>query len=555
MEQRAMEMKTWNSGVVLSRARSDGDRRSVVSTNNEQLFESASARRGGITTISRSYFHGQTNSLITNESRQDSLGGINHGGLRRRVSRSLTRDLGDQMLESISISRELTGQILGEVDSSIVAQIGDSGDRSIRSSHEYDHELMGVPTDKENNTENGLQRSANDVEIVTDGFLSRHPGSKLGSPSCLLEADSLFPLPAADLMLHVTEKDMVQNMDVSSKQDVQNRLPPRLDYVSYLIHLAVFGILGVLTRYLLERLFGPDLLALTGDDTPLYLDLPSNMLGSFLMGWFGIVFKADVRAISEHLVIGITTGYMGSLTTFSGWNQKMLNLSTKGHWAYAVAGIILGMLIVNECINIGVESAEWLRRCFLEWIENCPERTKTILKNMRLDTFKWNVIIMIFMLVIWASLWGLSGTLAGKELDNLTSGAILWLGCLAGPVGVWARWYLARLNGQGLGKKGSLKWLPIGTLLANFLAACFMAALTTISKAVNTKRCTIILSGVQFGFLGCLSTVSTFVAEVYAMRHSGHPGRALSYALLTILPSFAAGILIYSIPVWTKHYH
>ena len=61
------------------------------------------------------------------------------------------------------------------------------------------------------------------------------------------------------------------------------------------------------------------------------------------MGWFGIIFKADIRNISDHLIIGITTGYMGSLTTFSGWNQKMVGLSSKGHWVYAIAGIVLGI--------------------------------------------------------------------------------------------------------------------------------------------------------------------------------------------------------------------
>jgi CrcB protein len=76
-----------------------------------------------------------------------------------------------------------------------------------------------------------------------------------------------------------------------------------------MIHLAVFGFLGVFTRYGLQKLFGPDCLALTSDQSPLYPDLPSNMLGSFLMGWFGIIFKADIRNISDHLIIGITDGH------------------------------------------------------------------------------------------------------------------------------------------------------------------------------------------------------------------------------------------------------
>lgn len=60
------------------------------------------------------------------------------------------------------------------------------------------------------------------------------------------------------------------------------------------------------------------------------------------MAWFGIIFKTDIRHISEHLIVGITTGYMGSLTTFSGWNQAMVSMSSKDYWAYAIAGIVLG---------------------------------------------------------------------------------------------------------------------------------------------------------------------------------------------------------------------
>lgn len=518
------------------------------SSNKEKFGRSASSSRAGIPspfrTLSCNSSLGRSTSAITNESEQESFGMISRRGSRRRGSCSLPRDLGDRVLEAISLSRELAGQILGEVDSSLLAQTGDCGDRIVVSGWEDGNDNLIIPTDNVNKFENGFKYPSHDVEILSDGVLSQPSCEKMTLSANLLEENRLFPLPA-DLILHSDE----------TEKDKHGGLPPSVDYISYLTHLAVFGILGVLTRYLLQKLFGPNLLSLTGDDTPLYLDLPSNMLGSFLMGWFGIVFKPDLRYVSEHLVIGITTGYMGSLTTFSGWNQKMLNLSSKGHWTFAIAGIILGMFIVNECVNIGVESAECLRRSFLEWIEKKPDRSKSRLYNLRLDTLKLQVMVMILLLVIWVSLWGLSGVLAIRKLDNYTNGAVLWLGCLIGPPGVWARWYLSRLNGQGLGKKGSLKWLPIGTLMANFLAACLMAALSTINNAVNTKRCSIIVSGVQLGFLGCLSTVSTFVAEVYAMRQSGHPGRALAYAIFTILPSFIAGTLIYSIPVWTKHYN
>lgn len=61
------------------------------------------------------------------------------------------------------------------------------------------------------------------------------------------------------------------------------------------------------------------------------------------MGWLGVVFKPDISCFSEYLAIGLTTGYLGSLTTFSGWNQKMLNLSAEGKWVFTILGFLIGM--------------------------------------------------------------------------------------------------------------------------------------------------------------------------------------------------------------------
>ena len=65
-------------------------------------------------------------------------------------------------------------------------------------------------------------------------------------------------------------------------------------------------------------------------------------VGSFLMGWFGVVFKVDISHVSEHLAIAITTGFLGGLTTFSGWNQQMVELSVSGHWLFSALGFLIG---------------------------------------------------------------------------------------------------------------------------------------------------------------------------------------------------------------------
>ncbi|KAL9265516.1 hypothetical protein AKJ16_DCAP17562, partial [Drosera capensis] len=308
----------------------------------------------------------------------------------------------------------------------------------------------------------------------------------------------------------------------------------------------------VITRYLLQKLFGPGIINVTNDKSVLYLDLPSNMVGSFLMGWLGVVFKGDISKFSDLLAIGLATGYLGSLTTFSGWNQAMLNLSVTGHWVFTALGFLVSMLLSAQCIILGVRTAQGFRVIL--------RRLKLVSGNgfwcwnseRRVDNHKFHLIVFLLLIMIWVFLVVLSGVLERKEFGNGGSEAQLWLACLVAPPGVWIRWWLSRRNGQGLGSRGLLKWVPFGTLMANVSAACIMAALATIKKEVNTQRSITVASGIQLGFLGCLSTVSTFIAEYRAMTLSSHSWRADAYASITIIVSFALGTLIYSVPAWVK---
>lgn len=135
-----------------------------------------------------------------------------------------------------------------------------------------------------------------------------------------------------------------------------------------------------------------------------------------------------------------------------------------------------------------------------------------------------------------------------NEFKNGGGEAQLWIACMVGPLGVWLRWFLARLNEIGIGGR-FLKWLPFGTLFANVSASCITAALATLKKSMNTTNYDTVITGVQFGLLGCLSTVSTLAAEFNAMRESKQPWRAYAYVMVTICISFSFGILLYYIPI------
>ncbi|OMO62590.1 Camphor resistance CrcB protein [Corchorus capsularis] len=411
-----------------------------------------------------------------------------------------------------SISSAMSGQVDEDVDSETVSEAGDIGDRALQSRR---------------------YSASSSFRLSVD-----HATESIILP---LTEDVVSPLPI----------DPVKSPGVE-KQEKQG-LPLSLEYISCLIHLAVFGILGVLTRYLLERLSGPSVAGVTSNETIVFPNLPSNMVGSFLMGWFGVVFKGDISQVSDILAIGLTTGYLGSLTTFSGWNQKMLDLSVNGHWVQAVLGFLVGLFLAAYSIIFGIETAKGFR-WILRRLYSSKKEVPSTCRSWTLNSYRRQLAAMLVLLLVLVVLLSVSGALLKEEFGSGSSGAQLWLACLVGSLGVWMRWFLARLNGRGLGKSGILRWLPFGTLIANVSAACIMAALSTLVKSVNSKNFDTVASGIQLGFLGCLSTVSTFIAEFNAMRESKYPWRAYGYALITTAVSFGLGILIYNVPVWTKNF-
>ncbi|XP_027368365.1 fluoride export protein 2-like [Abrus precatorius] len=431
---------------------------------------------------------------------------------------------------SLSMSSHISIQVDNDAES--VSEAGDIGDRALPSRRYSERSSFRLSFD--HRSENGAAGC-----IQEEGNLQLYP-------PFLHHNISVGPLPPE--LTSLSTNAIVNSGD--TKQERAEGLPVLLDYASCLLHLSVFGILGVLTRYILQKLFGPGLAGVTSDETILYLDLPSNMVGSFFMGWFGVVFKADISRISEHLAIAITTGYLGSLTTFSGWNQKMVDLSVSGHWLFAALGFLIGLFLVAFSIIFGIETAEGFR-WLLNWI-NMNAGSGSIKIKWKVDNCSRQLGVMVVLSVLLGLLWGVSGALVKAEFKHGGSDAQLWFACMVGPLGVWVRWFLARLNGRGLGRTGLLKWIPFGTLAANVSAASVMAALASVNKAVNTRDCDTVVAGLQFGLMGCLSTVSTFAAEFNAMRESKNPWRAYAYAVITICVSFSAGILIYCVPVWTK---
>ncbi|KAG6655567.1 hypothetical protein CIPAW_05G226300 [Carya illinoinensis] len=353
-----------------------------------------------------------------------------------------------------------------------VSEVGDIGDRGLQCNRHSDQSSC-LCFSVDHAVQNGVAPSTSgDTLLDPYGYLARDPP---------FSKEINFPL-STDAIVCSKDKTL----------DDKKELPKLLDYILCLIHLAVFGILG---------------------------------FGSFLMGWWGTI-----------LAIGLTTGYLESLTTFNAWNQKMLDLSVDDYWVFVVLGFLVGLFLAAYSIIFGVETAKGFKWLPTRHIGSSGNDTRSCSSNWRVNSCRRHLAVMMVLVLMLALLWG------------------LWLACIVGPPGVWIRWFLARLNGHGLGSAGLLKWVPFGTLIANVSTACIMVALALGMKAASSQTFDTVAVGIQLGFLGCLSTVSAFIAEFNAMRESKQPWRAYAYASITICLSFSLGILIYSVPVWIKGY-
>ncbi|XP_059069826.1 uncharacterized protein LOC131046319 [Cryptomeria japonica] len=440
---------------------------------------------------------------------------------------------------SISLSCDVTTKVMEEIDESEkIAEAGDDGGR------------------RSFNSKTRLEINGNMIEVglmPNDALIYSFPrrDSTWSATSLVTPLSSdIIALPLSNHPSMATkggDVDTSEQHQHPQKQVNQGECSRFMEYILILSHLAIFGIVGIFIRYALQILFGPDIANVTNHHSALYINLPSNMVGSFFMGWVGVVFKTKIYFLSEALAIGLSTGLMGSITTFTSWIQEIVNLTTERHWVTGIIGLLLGMELSQMSLILGIESAN-----LIEYIHNKFKKKHFLLKWISSNEYnQFHLYGFIVLMFITGIFWGGSFVLLVFDFTSHHKKKI-WIACIVGPFGVWIRWFMARLNGRGIGAQKNLKWLPLGTLITNLMASIMMATLSTIHLVVKDHTWKFVIEGLQLGFLGCMSTVSTFVVEVRAMHQSSHSWRAYVYILLSLFPAFTFGTLIYSIPIWTR---
>jgi CrcB protein len=110
-----------------------------------------------------------------------------------------------------------------------------------------------------------------------------------------------------------------------------------------------------------------------------------------------------------------------------------------------------------------------------------------------------------------------------------------WI-CLAGAAGTGARYLIAIWAAQRLGSA-----FPYGTLIVNLIGCFVIAAL--MHAALTLGLSPTVRSAVTIGFIGGLTTYSSFNYETMRLFEEGAPATAAVNLAVTILGGLAAGWL------------
>jgi len=318
----------------------------------------------------------------------------------------------------------------------------------------------------------------------------------------------------------------------------------------------------------------------------LFLDLPANMLGCLIMGMLASSdhpipwFRQD-HPLQKHsaLIAGLGTGFCGCLTTFASWNAQMVRMidgtdtELGPQVAPALFGYLIGICAACYCFSMGriihslISSIHQQNHDVVPDAEEDLDEEDAIIDNnfqstrhgrgttvnawsdfhaMFLASFGLPLLVVILMTCF----------LVGALFYEIPFYQEIVLEACVVPLGALTRWKLAKFNQRGHklipwrlsdATINSISWIPMGTLAANIIASVLSLLFKAISvrylSDYNEPWISQFLPALETGFCGSLSTVSTFVKEIFAMER---PYQSFHYASGSLILAMLLGLLIFS---------
>ncbi|KAG6021186.1 hypothetical protein E4U41_002603 [Claviceps citrina] len=390
--------------------------------------------------------------------------------------------------------------------------------------------------------------------------------------------------PTLEQVRHDEEAQQRQNSSGSrghqGHQETGSRdaVSPRMTQLYTLSYLVFFALVGTLAR------LGLTALTRYANTPVLFTGVWSNFAGSLVMGFLAedrMLFRQEwgtatydrvlaAQAKKEHedgegggaesghlaaakrahlackktipLYIGLATGFCGSFTSFSAFMRDVF-LAVSDDMPAPGAGAGAGesrsggssfmamaaVVITTVVLSLGG----------LVFGAHCAMATERVVPSLPYPATR-RFVDPVFVLLGWGC-WLGALALAVFPPHDEWRGQVVFALVLA-PLGCLARFYLA------LWLNGKMAALPLGTLAANVLGTAVLAMAWDVAhvRSGGVVGCQV-LQGVEDGFCGCLTTVSTWVVELRSLRRPS----AYVYGLTSVLVSFAVLVLIMGGLRWT----
>ncbi|KAK4225569.1 CrcB-like protein-domain-containing protein [Podospora fimiseda] len=346
---------------------------------------------------------------------------------------------------------------------------------------------------------------------------------------------SIPPLPPTlPLNTPTLEQSRSHHEPQSPPPSVKPSISRPLTTLYTISHLIFFSLLGTLARLGLQSLT-------TYPNTPfIYPSLWPNFSGCLILG-----FLSEDRFIFRHYYhhhpqpsdhqkqkktippyIGLSTGFCGSFTSFSSFIRDVFlalsDTSREGGYSFLA---ILGVVIITLTISIsGFFFGAHISIFLGPYIPGLPHTSTKIIDNA----------VIFLGLTCWLGAIIMAVFPPEEKWRGIAVFALVFA-----PLGCLGRFFLSlKLNGR-------ISSFPLGTFVVNILGTAVLGmawdlAHVPVGGIVGCQ----VLQGIQDGFCGCLTTVSTWVAELTSLRR-GHAyiyGGTSVFAGLVVLVGIMGGL-------------
>ena len=302
-------------------------------------------------------------------------------------------------------------------------------------------------------------------------------------------------------------------------------------HVGYFCALSVLAYLGILARIYLTELA-------VWNGLPLFPAFYSEIVGTAVMG-FVLSHKNLLEKRHRLTYQALATGFCGSLTTFSSWNNDAAtvliqygeedpdNVTRVIGWATI---LVVGFGMPIAALKFG----EHVGR-LSPWADE---------RNGAMEYDSPHKAVRVLEMGTYVALWVATTSIVVVIPLVLFNRHDFMFSFVLASLGAYIRWHLSPLN-------SAFRYFKLGTFLVNVLGT-WMLAIAYILDHHHEEQTGLELKGLLYGatagFCGCMTTVSTFAVELSTLPVTW----SYVYGVSSVLAAQAGLLLIRGTYWWTR---